>query len=379
MISCSKRAIQSHTQEDQECLLADSSLVLCCQFCSATLCLLEAEDFLRFTVGTIHLVTIFGVRRPIGLLISSPVPTSRSQSAHVYRHIRCGTTDDRPGWRHAQINRIEANGVDTSGGTYTFENGTIEILLTGGNALLTEDGGGSLTFESDISFGTGCTAPRFNVAPSGERILVNGNVAPAASNNAPVTLELTSRNLSFNPSVTVAGVISDGTDPSATLSLTAGYGPDSENHRGTVRVTGTNTYTGQTIVNGAVLEFDSIGNVGSGPSALGNPTPANSTIRLGAVDTSTTLVPGTLRYRGSLDGQTDRDLALQGSGGILDPQGPGSSGVEEDEEDPIIGKLLWNGNVSASQELAAPCRSMALVRLKAHTSSMASFPMALAR
>ncbi|MGI9455668.1 MAG: autotransporter-associated beta strand repeat-containing protein, partial [Aeoliella sp.] len=137
-------------------------------------------------------------------------------------------------------------------------------------------------------------------------------------------LELSTRNTNFPlvPTVTVNGVISDG--PGATLALTAGFAPDSENHRGVVTVTGANSYTGPTIVNGVELEFNSIGNVntsGTEPAnALGLPTSvADGTIRLGAIDGSSGVrVAGTLRYIGSVDAQTDRQIRIEGDGGILD-------------------------------------------------------------
>ena len=103
------------------------------------------------------------------------------------------------------------------------------------------------------------------------RIAVNGAVAPSPNSTGVTTLELTSRDLTLKPSVLVSGVISDGTNPNSTLALRAGFETDSDNHRGMVRVTGLNTYSGPTIVNGAILEFNSIANADGTASALGAP------------------------------------------------------------------------------------------------------------
>lgn len=221
-----------------------------------------------------------------------------------------------------QIHRIEANGVDTSGGPYTFENGTLEIFLPGGNAILSESGGGAMQFDTDILFYIPNAPLRFNVAPGGGAITVNGDVSPSATAGT-TELVLTSRNLELDSSVTIAGDIADG--PGSMLALTAGFGPDSENHRGVVTVTGNNTYSGSTVVNGAVLVFDSIDDAGDiSPTALGSPPPENATIRLGAVDSSSgAQIPGTLRYVGTGD-STDRPIHLaDGGGGVIASSGSG--------------------------------------------------------
>lgn len=244
------------------------------------------------------------------------------------------------------IGRIEVDGA--TAGKYTFvNNGSGRLLLyANGDSLLTGAAGGSLQIDADVMFFVANNVTsRFHVPANGEPIVVNGDVVPSGCCGlGTMTFEMTSANLSFDPRIEVNGVISDSPGAGTqVLNLTAGNEDDAENHRGVVRVTGANTYTGKTIVNGAVLEFDSIGNVGGGPSGLGNPSLANATIRLGATDVSSSAdVPGTLRYLGSVDAQTDRDLVLQGGGGNIAPEGFGG-----DEEDPVTSKLQWNGNVSA--------------------------------
>jgi T5SS/PEP-CTERM-associated repeat protein/autotransporter-associated beta strand protein len=242
---------------------------------------------------------------------------------------------------------------------YTFINGTIEIYLTGGNSILTRNTGGSVTVDADIAFPDVATGPRFNVEPTAPPIVVNGNITTSGPSNPTVVLELTSRNLALPSSVTVNGVISD--TESRPLALTAGFAPDSENHRGTVTLTGANTYRGPTIVNGAVLEFNSIGNVDVNgiASALGAPrNTADGTIRLGALDANVVANPdddvavtGTLRYVGG-GHTTDRAIALSadGAGGVIESSGGGGPLVftaSEFQLDATGGKTLTLGGTNA--------------------------------
>ena len=231
-----------------------------------------------------------------------------------------------------RINRIEANGV--GGGTYTFANsgaGALEIFLAGGNAIFT-DGGSAVQVDADVLFEASNVGLRFNVGPTGGQIVVNGDVRPSDFATGALTLELTSRNLGLNPSVQVGGVIADG--PLASLGVTTGFNDAANEHRGVISLTGLNTYTGPTRVIAATLEFDSIGNVGSGASALGAPaTAGNGTILIGAASKT-----GVLRYVGTDPGghSTDRAIGIAGSssGAIIDASGVGplvlTSGTQTD-------------------------------------------------
>jgi len=88
----------------------------------------------------------------------------------------------------------------------------------------------------------------------------------------------------------------------------SGTGEVQKNATGTIVLNGLNTYTGQTTVVQGTLEYNSIGDVGGGASALGNPSSvANGTIELGRFDP-------VLKYTGSGD-TTDRVLHFTGTPG----------------------------------------------------------------
>ena len=227
-----------------------------------------------------------------------------------------------------EINGISANGVD---GTYTFENsgaGALTIFKTAGEAVITRDDG-SFVFESDFLLNSADTL-RFNVQGTGGKITVNGDIASSAASGT-TTLMPTVVNTTLPVGVELSGVISDG---SAQTALSVGFNGNLF-HTGTVRVTGSNSYTGSTRLNIGVLEFDSIANVGGGPNALGQPALADSTIRIGT-SAAGTADTATLRYVGSghtsnrlieldgKDGDTQRILAdgagaLVLTGGISNP------------------------------------------------------------
>ncbi len=217
------------------------------------------------------------------------------------------------------IDEIYKDGVN---GDYIFTNGTLR-LFSSNNGLLQAPGNGALQVDADIELNTQNDDVLFNVVSGSDQIVVNGDIESSAASGT-TTLLLTSRDLLLDPSVLVNGVISNGGSGS-TVAVTAGFAPDSENHRGVVKLTGLNTYTGPTTVHGAVLDFNSVSNVGGGASALGAPTdPGEATIRLGAIDTSSNAeIPGTLRYTGT-GHSTDRTIELApGGGGIIEANGAG--------------------------------------------------------
>lgn len=131
-------------------------------------------------------------------------------------------------------------------------------------------------------------------------------------------------------SVGADGVSSSASSGAVTVNATiAGTGGVVKSGASILTLAGLNTYTGKTTVSGGYssnLYFNSVGNLGAGPSALGNPTDeTNGTITYGTSG-------GQLRYTGT-GHATNRKLELQGSGFcILDALGTGA--------------LVWNGDVT---------------------------------
>ena len=133
-----------------------------------------------------------------------------------------------------------------------------------------------------------------SIAASGAGVLtLSGNIyiSPGVNNNGSNALAGTG-----------FGILSGNmlqTDSSVNSGLT-------KNGAGTWRLSGQNNYTGQTVVSGGVLEFTTIGNVGSGPSSLA--APVNS-----ASGTITINTNNTLRFAGSTSQTSNRIVALSNS------------------------------------------------------------------
>lgn len=91
-------------------------------------------------------------------------------------------------------------------------------------------------------------------------------------------------------------------------------GPDSTNpanlnSTGTVKFTGNNTYTGPTIISGAVLEVASLAALGTAPVSVGT-------------TGSLTLNGGTFRYTGPTASLGNRDVRFEGVGGVIEVTNP---------------------------------------------------------
>ncbi len=221
------------------------------------------------------------------------------------------------------VNQIAVNGVN---GLYTFENtgaGSLGLSLNSGSALVNTSPLSTLVVDADIVFQSANTL-RFNSSAGGRnagRVIVNGGITTAAASGT-TTLELTSNNISLGQMIQVHGVVSDG--PTAVMAVNAGFAGDADQHRGEVVLTGLNTYTGKTVVNGATLVFNSIADVGGGASALGAPTTAaNATIDLG-INAAGGDAPGTLKYTGS--GHSSNrviNLPSNTADGVIDASGTG--------------------------------------------------------
>jgi autotransporter-associated beta strand protein len=109
--------------------------------------------------------------------------------------------------------------------------------------------------------------------------------------------------------------------------------PSELNTTGTVRLNGTNTYTGRTYLNGSVLEISSSAALGVDPASVTN----DQIIMNG----------GTLRWKGGIGTLGNRGITLQGSGGVIEVTnaddnlaiGTGTSGTQAQlvSEDTTLG------------------------------------------
>ena len=231
------------------------------------------------------------------------------------------------------INRIEHQGVD---GNYTFGEtiggDTITIFQAGGNALVNTTTGSDLIINANVLLNEDDGLLRFdsvNGSDTSGKILVRGDVAPAAGATGTQTLVLTSTNKSGSSIVEVNGVISDGAG--AVLGVNAGLeetqsSSNITDHAGHVQLSGSNEFTGPVRVTGGTLVFDSIEDVGSpNANALGMPLLADSDIVIGDNNVHT----GTLRYIGS-GHSSDRLIAItstssnDSSSATIDASGTGA-------------------------------------------------------
>lgn len=121
---------------------------------------------------------------------------------------------------------------------------------------------------------------------------------------------------------------------------------------GAMALTGNNSFTGQIVVLGGTLEFNSIANVGGGNSTLGAPTTvANGTISVGDRNTA-----GTLRYVGS--GHTsNRVIDMRGSAAGVTIEASGSGALVLTGN--VIGTYPTNGNGQANKTLTLSGTSVA--------------------
>lgn len=218
--------------------------------------------------------------------------------------------------------------IDTNTLSPTFANS-----IGSGAGGLTKIGVGNLTLNGTATY-TGPTAITTGTLTVGANNATgnggNVNVGAGAelalgANNITAGLVTTS---GASPLITGTGTITASagfafthTGDTAIAAILAGAGGLFKNQTNVVTLSGLSTYTGTTEVQAGTLNFNSIGNVGGGASALGNPSTAeNGIIRMGLTTAATTL-----SYSGT-GHSSDRIVALQGTtGGVtLDADGSGA-------------------------------------------------------
>ncbi|KWV43595.1 hypothetical protein AS156_25135 [Bradyrhizobium macuxiense] len=195
--------------------------------------------------------------------------------------------------------------TNRSGGTLVFDS-----HATAGNATITTESGAGVTFLSNstggtaqfITLGTGYVDFGGSLGPNGDGRITAGSIAGSGTYyiGAGNTLSVGGNNLSTN----VSGVIADF-DPCGCGST--GPGSLEKTGSGTLTLSGANSYTGTTTVNGGILQVDGsiassrLTTVHAGGALSGTGTVGNTTIAGGGILLPGGTTPGTfLNVAGNL-------------------------------------------------------------------------------
>jgi len=196
--------------------------------------------------------------------------------------------------------KVNSGTLDLNGRTETVR----DFVSMGGGSVIDSAGGGKLIITSTL-----------------------GNTTVTGTNAISADVQLNSTaartryiNIAAGGQLSISGVLSEAAGKKVSLTVGRYTG-----NTGTLTLTGMNTYTGVTKVDRVgTLEFDSVANVGAGPSALGAPTTvADGTIFIQGNDTVGN--GSTLRYVGTNPAghTTDRKIQLNATPANLDASGVG--------------------------------------------------------
>jgi fibronectin-binding autotransporter adhesin len=245
-----------------------------------------------------------------------------------------GVLSNTAGLTKAGTGTLVLSGANTFTGPTTVNAGILRLGAAGAlpNVAVTVSGstaGVTATLDlegrnatvASLTLGGATTTSGAAVETDAGTLTLGGNVTYSATGNplgATVAgqLALGAATRTFN--------VGDSTTAATDLAVSAvvsGTGGLTKTGAGRLALTGANTYTGQTLVQGGVLEITSLGNVGAGASSLGNPGSA----AVGTIGIGTGTTAATLRYGGT--GHTsDRvvDLAGTTGGATLDASGTGA-------------------------------------------------------
>jgi filamentous hemagglutinin family protein len=201
---------------------------------------------------------------------------------------------------------VTLSGANTYTGLTTVSAGTLSLNTSGANSIV-----GNLTITTG---GTTVLQQSDQIADNTSNISVAGGTLDIGANSDTVHgVQLLSGLIAGTTGTLTSLTDFDMQSGTVTAILGGSFGLV-KSSPGTIVLSGANTYTGATTINGGILSINTIANVGGGASSLGAPTTiANGTIALG---TATLLYTGTGH-------SSDRIINLTGNG-TIDASGSGT-------------------------------------------------------